>query len=83
MRSDGSIAAWGWDLRGEISGMPEAEEYFTVSPGYTHTLGLRDDGTIAAWGWERGQFGQISQVPDDEGFFMISAGDYHNLALKR
>jgi len=53
LRKDGSIAAWGWDLRNEVSDTPLENEFTAIAAGYGHSLALHRDGSIVGWGWDR------------------------------
>ena len=48
MRTDGSVACWGYDRYGQ-STTPEGE-FASVSAGDRHTCGVRTDGSVACWG---------------------------------
>ena len=56
LRSDGTIACWGWNndwFLEEYLGQAEAPGgvFSAVSAGELHSCGLRSDGTIACWGY--------------------------------
>ena len=68
VRTDGSIACWGFDDRGQAS--PPAGSFSSVSAGGDHTCGVRTDGSIACWGFD--DSGQAS--PPAGSFFSVSAG---------
>ena len=76
LRTDGSVACWGFNGAGQAS--PPTGAFSQISVGYHHACGLRTDGHIACWG--RDDFGQ-SQVPD-ELYVQVSAGEVHSCALK-
>ena len=48
VRSDGSVACWGDDVRGKST--PPAGSFYSVSAGQGHTCGVRSDGSVACWG---------------------------------
>ena len=76
MRTDGSVACWGWDEDGQAT--PPAGEFSSVSAGEFHTCGVRIDGSVACWG--RDVEGQAS--PPDGEFTSVSAGGQHTCGLR-
>src|SRR5690606_10762889 len=50
LRTDGSIACWGWDWDGRIS-PPPGNNYTQVSTASWDACALRDDGSITCWGF--------------------------------
>ena len=48
LRSDGSVACWGSNERGQIA--PPEGQFVAISSGYDFVCGLRTDDTIACWG---------------------------------
>ena len=82
LREDGTIVAWGWDMRGEVSETPADPGFVAISVGYTHSLALHRDGYIVAWGWDRNNAGQTRDVPKEGRVTTISAGEFHNLAIR-
>ena len=68
--SDGTMAAWGWNHRGQLgnnsttdssvpvavvtSGVLAGKTIIAVTAGDFHSLALCSDGTLAAWGWNGG-----------------------------
>lgn len=74
LRSDGSIACWGYSDAGQVgsgstglhttpvsvSGIASA---LMIDAGYTHTCALLSEGTVSCWGGnDRGQIGDGSYV---------------------
>ena len=51
IRTDGSIACWGYDVAGETA--PPPGRYRSVSAGSYYTCGVRTDDTAACWGDNR------------------------------
>ena len=66
IRTDGSIACWGYDVAGETA--PPPGRYRSVSAGSYYTCGVRTDDTAACWGDNRagratapsGRFSEVS-----------------------
>src|SRR6056297_3199121 len=73
----GSIVAWGLDENGQVSHLPEGDDYVAVSAGNRQSLALRQNGSLASWGYDSG--GQVSDTPEGNDFIAISAG--HNFSL--
>lgn len=80
IRKDGSIAAWGEDDYGLISGAPSGGVFKQVSACQYTAAALRDDGTIVVWG----QYleGVENVPPEATGVVQISVGYAYVLALK-
>ncbi len=89
LRSDGSLAGWGWNYgepdfgaAGVFYGQaiaPPGGHFKAVAVGAFHSLALRTDGSLVAWGAnESGQ----TNVPAGNDFVAIAAGDWHNFALR-
>ncbi len=75
----GTIVAWGRDDYGQVSGVPDGDDFIAISAGGNFSLGLRSDGSIAAWGGDGA--GQVSNAPAGTGFTAIGAGGETGLAL--
>jgi hypothetical protein len=95
IRADGTLACWGDDSHGQVSGAP-AGEFTAVSAGGSHSCAIRADGTLACWGDD--SHGQTSGGPDafhkhnndthhhhdkDEppNFLAVSAGGQHTCGI--
>ena len=50
VRADNSLACWGLNRGGEVTGVPTTGAYMSVSVGYVHACALRVDGTAVCWG---------------------------------
>ncbi|MCE9611554.1 MAG: cadherin-like beta sandwich domain-containing protein [Chthoniobacter sp.] len=59
--SDGTVAAWGWNVNGELGNgnttdslapvtVPTGKTVIAIAAGYHHSLALYSDGTIGGWG---------------------------------
>ena len=70
VRSDGSVACWGFDVAGR--GTPPAGSFVSVSAGLAHTCGVRSNGSVACWG--RDSNGRSS--PPAGSLVSVSAGGY-------
>jgi T5SS/PEP-CTERM-associated repeat protein len=79
IRPDGTIAAWGDDNHGQVSGAATISGVTAVSGGSNHSLALLSNGTVIAWGDDRS--GQVSGANTISGATAISAGYDHSLAL--
>ena len=82
VKSDGTVACWGRDDRGEASPPPGGTPYAQVSAGGVweigHTCGLRTEGTVDCWGDNsRGQ----SDPPDGDDFARVAASGVHACGL--
>ncbi|MBL8892412.1 MAG: hypothetical protein JNL67_20720 [Planctomycetaceae bacterium] len=79
IRPDGTVAAWGYDYHGQVSGANSVSGATAVAAGGSHSLALRADGTIAAWGADIGD--QLSGPRSVTNAIAISAGFTYSLAL--
>ena len=68
MRSNDSVACWGFNDFGETT--PPAGSFVSVSAGRKNTCGVRSDGSVACWGFN--DFGQ--STPPAGSFVSVSAG---------
>jgi alpha-tubulin suppressor-like RCC1 family protein len=82
LKLDGTLACWGNDSYGQVSGPNQSLDIFTqVSAGGYHTCGLKSDGSLACWG--RDQYGQVSSPNHSSGTFtQVSGGGYHTCGVK-
>lgn len=80
LRADSTVAAWGFDGNGAVSGALGLTNVGAVAASGTHALALLKDGTVTAWGTN--SFGQTN-VPDGlSNVVAIACGYAHSLALK-
>lgn len=80
LKSDGSIAAWGNNDRGQCD-VPEPNTGFVaVAAGLWHSLGVKSDGSIVAWG--DNETGQCDVPEPNTGFTAVAAGACHSLGRK-
>ncbi len=79
LKSDGTIAAWGYDYYGQIDVPAGLTGVTAVSAGGYHTVALKSNGTVVAWGWNN--YGQTSVPPFLSGVTAIAAGAYHTVVL--
>lgn len=77
IRTDGSIAAWGNNLYGQLSASGHA---VAIAASYDNSFAVRPDGSIAAWGWNVNGIMLIPSAPIP--FVSISSSYEHALALK-
>ena len=80
VKSNGSIAAWGYNVDGQCTVPAPNADFTAVAAGYTHSLGLKSDGTIAAWGDEAS--GLCAVPAPNADFTAIAADNQHSLGLK-
>ncbi len=80
LKSDGTVAAWGYDYYGQTDVPAGLTGVTAVSAGAYHSVVLKNDGTVVAWG--QNLYGQISVPPYLSGVTAIAAGAYHTVALK-
>ena len=81
MRSNSSVACWGWDGDGRAT--PPAGSFVSVSAGRYHTCGVTSDGPVACWGSDysdRDYFGQAT--PPAGSFVSVSAGWSHTCGVR-
>jgi alpha-tubulin suppressor-like RCC1 family protein len=75
LRADGSLAAWGEDLYGEVSATPSGTGFVAVSLSDYAGYALRGDGTVTRWG-----YGNAHLSGSD--FVAVSAGALHVIGLR-
>jgi CSLREA domain-containing protein len=76
VRTDGTLACWGYDGYGQAT--PPAGTFSQVSAGGYHTCGVRTDGTLACWGSD----GDGQATPPAGTFTEISAGYDHTCGVR-
>jgi hypothetical protein len=80
LRTDGSLVAWGWDLKGQVSNTPTDGPYAAVAAGEFHGVALRADGSLVSWGEDF--YGQVTDTPTGNGFVAVAAGTSNSIALR-
>jgi hypothetical protein len=80
LRTDGTVAAWGRSLEGQIDVPPGLAGVTALAAGDFHSLALQADGTVAAWGSSR--YGQATVPMGLRDVVAIAAGGLHSLALQ-
>ena len=80
LKSDGTVAAWGYDYYGQIDVPNSLTDFTAVAAGGYHTVALQSDGTVVAWGWNN--YGQTTVPAFLSGVVAIAAGAYHTVALQ-
>ena len=84
LRTDGTVAAWGDNRRGQTSVPAGLRDVVAIDAGWYHGLALKADGTVVAWGenLHHGFAGQATVPAGLTGVAAIAAGGFHSLALK-
>lgn len=84
--SAASIRGWGYDVDGEISGIPVGDDFIAIAAGY-HCLALKADGSIVGWGrninWPEGTYTGQAVAPQGSDFIAIAVGGWHSMAVKK
>jgi alpha-tubulin suppressor-like RCC1 family protein len=73
------IIAWGRNTEGQVSRVPEGNDFVDVAAGKYHGLAIRSNGSLAAWGYN--DYGQCD-IPEGNDFVAIAGGKYHSIALR-
>lgn len=79
IRADGSLASWGRDDYGQVSGTPTTGVFTTVSAGIGISIAIREDGSMVGWG--RNDYGMASDLPTTGVFTQVAIGSKHVIAL--
>ena len=80
LRSDGTVAGWGYNGNGETSAPADLRNVVAIAAGYAYSMALRVNGTVVTWG---GYYGGATSVPIGlSNVISIAAGTYHGIALK-
>jgi hypothetical protein len=74
-----ALIAWGRDDYGQVSDVPDGNEFTDVAAGKRHCLALRTDGSLVGWGYN--VHGECN-VPPGNDYVALSAGTWHSIALK-
>jgi formylglycine-generating enzyme required for sulfatase activity len=80
LRSDGTVAAWGWNNEGQTNIPVTLNNVVAIAAGYGHGLALKSDSMVAAWGSDNE--GQATVPVGLSNVISIAAGLHHSLALK-
>jgi alpha-tubulin suppressor-like RCC1 family protein len=80
LKSDGTVAAWGFNGYGQTVVPLGLSSVAAVSTGANHTVALKGDGTVAVWG--DNSYGQTEVPQGLLNVTSIAAGYGHTLALK-
>ena len=68
----GSIVDWGYDAYGQVSNVPEGDDFVSVAAGAYHGYALRSDGSLISWG--QNNHHQVSSTPWGNDFVAIASG---------
>jgi len=80
IKRDGTVACWGDNSRGQLSGIPSGT-FMQLSASNDHTCGIKSDGTIVCWG--SNLYGQLTTIPIPSGpFTQVSAGGLCSCAIR-
>ena len=87
LRSDGTVAGWGWDYQGNVTGLASDKPQFTnafvsvrgqilsnvtaIAAGRGHSLALKSDGSVVEWGEIQG--GKLNNAIMPPGVSGVSA----------
>lgn len=79
LRYDGSIACWGDNTSGKVSGAPGQIDFQVLSAGPGHTCAVQYNGGVFCWG--QNEYGQTN-VPAGT-YTSVSAGGGHTCAVRK
>lgn len=84
LRSNGTIAAWGSNWRGQVNVPPLASGlyYTAVAASGTASAAVVSDGTARFWGWDPANFGPVPSLPPARRYLKIAIGARNVLALR-
>jgi alpha-tubulin suppressor-like RCC1 family protein len=72
------IKCWGSPPHGQLSRVPNGDEFVQVSSSISHSCALRVNGSISCWG-----FGGLALSPNAEGnFIQVTVGGFHSCGLR-
>lgn len=80
IKSDGTVAAWGWDNAGQCSVPASLGNVTRVAGGEGFSLALRANGSVVAWG--EAADGLLALPSTATQVIQIAAGERHALALR-
>jgi alpha-tubulin suppressor-like RCC1 family protein len=63
IRTDGTLACWGLNNKGQASPPPVSAAATQVAAGSQHSLALLADGSVSAWGWNQDGVNQAIVPP--------------------
>jgi hypothetical protein len=78
IREDDTLACWGDDSEGQVSGAPEGG-FRSVSAGGAHNCAIDLEDELACWGDDSS--GQVSEAPEGK-FLSVAAGGAHSCAIR-
>lgn len=80
IKTDGSIACWGFDGFGQATAPGGSDGYKAIDAGTMHYCALSSDDALACWG--RNDSGQASPLDTLGSVRAVAAGDAHSCAIK-
>lgn len=81
LKSDGTVAAWGFDGSGQTTGVPTGlGNVVNIASSSSHSIAIKADGTLAAWGIN--SYGQTTIPPGLNSVVAVETGAAHSMALK-
>jgi Regulator of chromosome condensation (RCC1) repeat len=78
LRTNGSVAAWGYNGYGQASPPATLTNAVAITAGYLHSAALLSNGTVVVWG--DNTYGQTNVPPGLSSVTALAAGDFHTLA---